>query len=522
MDSRILLVCVSILFISTSVNAQRVSRREEPILVGSNGQSMPISWTPPAQPLSGFGYWNTSGNDMTPNGPVFTISGNKQSFGQIVVGGSFDSIGNLPMNNIALTDVQQYNAGWQSLGSGVRGGAVYCTLMNDTQIFAGGSFDTAGGVMANRIAMWDGTNWHSLGAGNANGLDSTVLAMAVMGDSLYVGGNFTHAGGLIANHIAIWNLKTEEWETITEDGVTGVDGGVAALLAGDTILYAGGGFQHAADILASKIAQLSRGKWNSLGNGVEDTDGVIECLTPKGSIVSNGHFSQFFVGGRFSKIADTAATDIAMWSIFSNSWSSTGDNRFLNAHGTVYSIASGVGTYVGGDFMLPDFSEYFLTFDGMGNFGSGIDGPAFAVFDLSLGLSLIHSKSDQPLDGYYDFVVIGGGFETAGGFHTPHFARWTEGADVAESKTIAAVPLTSFPNPVEQGGILSFTLNGRDHIVLTLFDELGRKITTLADRDYDAGTHEIPFQRGANDGTGILLGVLKTGNAVSTCKVVLK
>jgi hypothetical protein len=527
MRYRKLLVCISIIFLQTftsyCANAQFVSRREEPILIGSAGQAISIPWTSmPAQPFSNFSSWDTVGLAATPNGSVFTITQGQSS--PIVVGGSFDSIGTMPCNSIALYKSGSGNI-WQPLGSGLQGGAVFATVSYQTELFAAGSFDTAGGVIANRIAMWDGTSWHSLGFGDTNGVDSTVLALAVMGDSLYVGGNFKHAGVLHANYIAIWNIRTSQWETISENGITGVDGGVAALLVADTALYIGGGFRHVGSIPASKIAQLKKGQWGTMGSGLDDTDGIIECLNPNGGHANNYDYIQtFLAGGHFSRIGDISATDLAMWTIYSNSWSPITDDPFRGASGTVYSVASGVGTYVGGDFILSDpaLPKYFIALDnGVGNIGAGIDEPAFTIFDRTIALALTH-KGDQSLDGYFEDVLIGGAFENAGGYHTPHFAHWMESADVAESKTNAVVSLTSFPNPVEQDATISFTLAKRDHIILTLYDELGQKIATLANGDFDAGVHEIPFHKGVANKTGILLAALKTSTAVSTCKVVLK
>ena len=52
-------------------------------------------------------------------------------------------------------------------------------------LYAGGSFTTAGGVSAIRIAKWDGTAWAPLG----NGMNSYVYALAVDGaGNLYAGG----------------------------------------------------------------------------------------------------------------------------------------------------------------------------------------------------------------------------------------------------------------------------------------------------------------------------------------------
>ncbi|MFH0983158.1 MAG: hypothetical protein V2A79_16685 [Planctomycetota bacterium] len=73
-------------------------------------------------------------------------------------------------------------------------------------LYAGGAFTAAGGVLANRIAKWNGTQWSALGSGLTGGSSPYVSALAVFDDgtgpALYAGGEFTTAGGVPANRIA--------------------------------------------------------------------------------------------------------------------------------------------------------------------------------------------------------------------------------------------------------------------------------------------------------------------------------
>jgi len=67
-------------------------------------------------------------------------------------------------------------------------------------IYAGGDFTLAGGLLANRIATWNGTSWAPLGSG----ADDLVWAVALTSDYLYIGGDFKAAGGTPAYGIARW------------------------------------------------------------------------------------------------------------------------------------------------------------------------------------------------------------------------------------------------------------------------------------------------------------------------------
>ena len=70
-----------------------------------------------------------------------------------------------------------------------------------SQTYVGGNFAIAGGAQANMVARWDGTEWAPLGDGLRNGdgaySDSGVFALATNhAGNLYAGGTFATAGGL--------------------------------------------------------------------------------------------------------------------------------------------------------------------------------------------------------------------------------------------------------------------------------------------------------------------------------------
>jgi hypothetical protein len=138
----------------------------------------------------------------------------------LVVGGSFTSAGGLPANNIAMWD----GSAWHPLGTGVEE-AVWSLAAFDEDgpgpnppvLFAGGYFTTAGGVVVNNIARWDGANWSSVGGG-AGGKLRGVLALIVFDENgsgqpaLFAGGEFTTMGGISTGHLARWNGTT--WSAV--------------------------------------------------------------------------------------------------------------------------------------------------------------------------------------------------------------------------------------------------------------------------------------------------------------------
>src|SRR5439155_16046475 len=96
---------------------------------------------------------------------------------------------------------------WSALGSGMSAneGAplVSALAVSGSDVYAGGTFTTAGGSAANNIGKWDASSWSALGSGM--GMNDQVLALAVSGSDVYAGGLFTTAGGSAANNIAKWD-----------------------------------------------------------------------------------------------------------------------------------------------------------------------------------------------------------------------------------------------------------------------------------------------------------------------------
>ena len=94
--------------------------------------------------------------------------------------------------------------------------------MSGTDVYAGGSFQYAGGNPASAISKWDGTNWTALGSGVAGASPPTVYALAVSSNDLYVGGAFTNAGGKSCERIARAYLGTVPALSLARSGSNAV------------------------------------------------------------------------------------------------------------------------------------------------------------------------------------------------------------------------------------------------------------------------------------------------------------
>lgn len=120
---------------------------------------------------------------------------------QLIVAGQFDQAGNVPCSSIAAWDGNS----WSALGSGIDG-FVFKLLAFDPdgqgeQLYAMGSFSSAGGQMVDGSAVWDGSTW------SPSGIPSTSQPRIEAfddgtGRALFVGGTFDEAGGVPSKNIA--------------------------------------------------------------------------------------------------------------------------------------------------------------------------------------------------------------------------------------------------------------------------------------------------------------------------------
>jgi trimeric autotransporter adhesin len=239
-------------------------------------------------------------------------------------------------------------------------------------LYAGGQFTMASGVTVNKIAKWNGTSWSSVGTGSTNGVNNTVFALTVFDDgsgdgpALYAGGEFTFAGGVLANRIAKWNGTA--WSSLGTGSANGV-GGVGAMVQALTVyddgsgggpaLYAGGFFTTAGGVPASFIAKWNGTSWSSLGTG--SANGVFGPLPYVYALTvfddGSGGGPALYVGGSFTTAGGLPANRIAKWNGVSWSPLTAGSTNGVNDWVRVLTVfddglGGGPALYVGGKFTM--------------------------------------------------------------------------------------------------------------------------------------------------------------------------
>jgi trimeric autotransporter adhesin len=214
---------------------------------------------------------------------------------RLVIGGSFSYCGAVLANNLAVVDLATGDV--TTLGGGVDGVVWALAVLPNGDLVAAGSFQSAGGSSANRIARWNGTAWASLGSG----CNDIVRALAVLptGD-LVAGGDFTQAGGGAALRTARWNGAT--WAPLGAGMASGWVWALVTMPNGD--LIAGGMFGQAGGVAAQNIARWNGTAWSALGTGypgVAAAPGLVYALAVRanGQLVCGGQYGTGqFVQGR--------------------------------------------------------------------------------------------------------------------------------------------------------------------------------------------------------------------------------
>jgi hypothetical protein len=249
---------------------------------------MPFGWGTDG-PVNAVISWDPDGDGPLP--PQLIIAGNFSNVGS-------DSTGAIPAANIARWDGAAWQPLGSGLDGPVRallswdpdGPGPLPPLL-----IVAGDFTHAGGLWSGSIAAWDGTTWHRLGWGldaptkaittwDADGPGPLPPRLIAAGDFLYAGADAT--GGVLVNRIAMWDGST--WQAFGDGFATTV----ATTLAfdfdglGSARLLAGGDFG---------LKRWSGAQWEDFGDGFYfgayvDPSGF-EGPYPEDQCTGGGYFS---------------------------------------------------------------------------------------------------------------------------------------------------------------------------------------------------------------------------------------
>ncbi len=227
----------------------------------------------------------------------------------LYIAGEFITAGETTVNNIA-----KWSGSWEAITdestgiAGTNNEIRSIAFDEDANLYVGGNFASAGGVPANRIAMYDGSNWGSLGSGTSG----FVQAIEVIGQYIYAGGNFAIAGGKSVNRIARWDRDVMTWQPLNG----GLSGAVNAIVYDGQYVYAAGSFETAKinDSVNYKVNNIARwteeNGWQALG-----TYSNVGTTNQINFLALNKDNSGLIAGGSFLEAGNKNALNLATWNL---------------------------------------------------------------------------------------------------------------------------------------------------------------------------------------------------------------
>ncbi|MBX3323034.1 MAG: hypothetical protein KF757_08605 [Phycisphaeraceae bacterium] len=360
----------------------------------------------------------------------------------LYTGGHFTFAGGIPVNRIARWDGTEWTSLTGSNGEGLTA-VTFVPNVRDMVVFddgkgaglfVGGVFTTAGGTAANRIAKWDGSEWHSLSGPSGNGINEFVNALAVFDDGtgpvLYAGGMFSTAGGISVENIAAWNGS--EWSTMPGVQDSSSDASISSLIqfddASGSKLIVGGVFNTAGGEQCESVASWSGSQWTALvepANKIGTTHEVHSFAT-----YDDGSGPALFVGGPFTRAGGVdifygiAKWDGQTWSELNGPGPYSGLTRAADCL-VVFDdgLGGGPALYAGGSFTLASGITANRIARWNGTTWSALEGPnGIGMSGIQIQVRVAALKVFD--EGTGPALYAGGHFTTAGGVTVNHIARW--------------------------------------------------------------------------------------------------
>jgi hypothetical protein len=286
--------------------------------------------------------FNPSVSGGTASADAMAIAGST-----LYIAGNFSTVGGLPRQAIAALSLGGADDGAvvptfvpnPSYFGCLPCASIVALAVSGTTIYAGGSFDTIGGQPRNNLAGLSAAD------GSATAFDPSppqnILSLAASGSTVYAGGGFTSIGGQARNYIAALNASDGSATAFNPNP----NGTPNAIGVSESAVYFGGQFSSLGGVLRNSLAAINVAdgtatSWDAHGEGMNGNYPVADALAVSGSTI--------YVGGSFTTIGGQSRSNIAAVSTSdgtATAWNPTAD-------GGVLAIAlSGSAVYVGGFFL---------------------------------------------------------------------------------------------------------------------------------------------------------------------------
>lgn len=399
------------------------------------------------------------------------------------------------------------------IGGGTNGTVTVMRPLQDGSLLLAGAFTQAGTTGAQRVARWDGGQYHALGSGP----DGEPSSAAEHDGMLYVGGSFQGQ----TRDLAVWNGSSWSYHNVSP----GMAPRVNALHVHNGDLYAACLSQGFAGTDHS-VRKLVDGIWNAVGDPFNDT--VMVMATHQGDLVAAGAFTQP-VSEIDPLMMHVARFDGDGWLELANGLDAT-VRSLLDKDGTLYAAGDlyrdgnpvfGMARLIGNapdwEEMMPGKTAYlpmntgaerinalapllggiafggsFFMDDGniIGNYGANLGWMSFTPDDFRVGAW--HNDEVQTMAHHQDLLHYGGAFTSVTGANEPvPYAAYTTYITDVVGQDVDKTPVKAWPLPARD--LLHIDLGTADNSVSfwRCHDAAGRQVDLQSTRLENRITFQI-------------------------------
>jgi hypothetical protein len=412
------------------------------------------------------------------------------------------------------------NFGAPPTGQGLNGGGNTLLVYQD-QLVVGGVFTQAGSVSANRVAAWDGLQWHALGTGIQGG-DIAVWKLVEHGGHLIAACQVNGGTGSLMR----WDSST--WTAMSPPGTSQP---FWTAWVHDGLLYV-----NPWEGTTSKLAWWDGSTWSSVA--MYQNSVVLGMATYQNQLfMTGGTFSGYLVswdGNAFGGPGyvfdnDAYALHVNDQLLYvGGAWVSGGEVP----PGTQSAIASWDG-----DNWIPfpvDIYNHLNTVEGMGSYqgrlvlcgfggATSYNGPT----EVSLDDGDMYAARDAEV--FHGDLYVTGAFVSVGNpsLSSHNIGEWSEPlTGVGDTPNAAGrLSVNSAPNPFNPAVTISIQVPSKQVVDVTICDVAGRVVRHVSSGVRGAGLYQVAWDGADNSGgrmpSGVYFAKVVAGNDIETRKLVL-
>ncbi len=372
------------------------------------------------------------------------------------------------------------------------------------RLVVGGEFTRVNNMQVNHIAVYDGATWAPLGTGMSPTFDDVVERIeswdmdgaGPLPPQLVALGRFVFADGVQVNNIARWDGTA--WHALGS-GILFDSVGELTIWDSDGSgplnpeVIAGGSFSTAGGVPALNIARWNGSVWQAFSPGSLPGDGFVVALGQFDPDGTGPNPAQLIVGHRYFQAPGVVAYSVLRWT--AGGWVSFGPNGF-----SAIAFSSWDADAVGPNppvLVASGFSAGGLSLiEWNGSTWSTFAGSQVPGFHVS---DLVHLDPDGAGPRVLELVAVGS-FSTAGGAPIARIARWNGSSWLPFSKGPEG-PVKSLASwdPDGEGPLVPRLVAGGDFL-------MERETTVNRVAQWD-GTQWLPVGEGFNARVNSLLSI---------------